>query len=62
MTPSTPCRECPARYPGCHARCDRYAAFRRGRDAANLARQRDNDILRYIRENHEKRVYVKKQP
>jgi len=31
-------------------------------DAANLARQRDNDILRYIRENHEKREYVKKQP
>lgn len=59
MTPSTPCRECPGRYPGCHARCDRYAAFRRGRDAANLERQRDNDVLRYIRENHEKRVYVK---
>lgn len=62
MTPSTPCRDCPGRYPGCHAKCGHYAEFRRGMDAANLARQRDNDILRYIRENHEKREYVKKQP
>lgn len=62
MTPSTPCRECPGRYPGCHAKCSRYTDFRRRTDAANLARQRENDVLRYIRENHEKREYVKKQP
>ena len=62
MTPSTPCRECPVRYPGCHARCDRYAEFRRGMDAAKLARQRDSNVMRYVRESHEKRAYTKKQP
>lgn len=62
MTPSTPCRECPARYPGCHAKCGHYAEFRRGMDAAKLARQRDSNVMRYVRESHEKREYVKKQP
>lgn len=62
MTPSTPCRDCPGRYPGCHARCSSYAEFRRGMDAAKLARQRDSNVMRYVRDSHEKRAYTKKQP
>jgi hypothetical protein len=31
---STSCKGCTSRYVGCHAHCERYAAFRRERDAA----------------------------
>lgn len=27
-----PCRECKARFVGCHARCEKYLAYRKERD------------------------------
>jgi hypothetical protein len=31
-------------------------------DAARLARQRDSNVMRYVRDSHEKRAHTKKQP
>ena len=35
MNDKIPCKDCPDRYSGCHAKCERYREFRRELDERN---------------------------
>lgn len=40
-----PCKDCPDRQVGCHAKCEKYIAFRREKDEQNCQRALQTEIL-----------------
>ena len=57
-----PCKDCGEREPGCHAKCEKYKAFRVERDAFN-ARKREESIRSVTGWNHyleSKRLFWRK--
>lgn len=69
MYDKCPCRHCqpPERYPGCHGKCEVYAAWRQNTDDAAKAirdeQNKDNQVLGFITESQrrvDKRLKIKK--
>ena len=54
---SAPCKDCPERACGCHAKCERYAAFRVEADKAIERRGYEKlaDVAKSIAINHVKK-------
>lgn len=54
---SAPCKDCPERACGCHAKCEKYAAFRVEADKARERRgyEKNADIAKSIAINHVKK-------
>ncbi len=50
MKPMPPCgKECPERDAGCHARCEKYAAYRAELDARKPANYANGDYIAYVK-------------
>lgn len=54
---SAPCKDCPERACGCHAKCEKYAAFRVEADKARKRRgyEKNADVAKSIAINHIKK-------
>lgn len=51
---SVPCYECPDRYVGCHAKCERYKMFDRMRNDKREAALKGLEVQDYIRERRDR--------
>ena len=40
---TSPCKDCPARYVGCHINCYKYQLFRQVRDSYNAAMHKEHE-------------------
>ena len=60
--PEAPCKDCPAREPGCHSRCEKYLEFREYLDAFNaLVRDRAEEKGRLVAYQAAKKNRMRKQ-
>ena len=41
-----PCKDCPDRYPGCHAKCEKYIAWAAWWATVKANERRENDLWR----------------
>lgn len=48
---TVPCYECPDRYVGCHAKCERYALYDRMRNDQREAALKMIDVKDYVRDS-----------
>lgn len=44
-----PCKDCPDRYPGCHAKCEKYKAWKKEWDEIKEKERIYNDMQRIFR-------------
>ena len=51
---SGPCFSCPDRHEKCHAKCEKYIAYRKEVDKANERKAHDLDALSYQRDVRER--------
>lgn len=48
----SPCYDCPDRHENCHAKCDKYHAFKAEREAINEKRSAQNGIADGVRDHY----------